>query len=413
MSQRSELLEAALGYARQGWRVFPLHTPVNAGCSCSDADCTKVGKHPRTRKGLKDATTDEQQVRRWWSKWPDANIGVLTGQESGLLVVDADDKGGRTGSANLAALASAYDCPIDTMTVRTGSGVHFYLAQPGYAIKNSLSRVADGVDVRAEGGYVVAAPSLHANGKRYEVQDDKPLAEVPDWLLEAMTAKTKKARAQQMGEGEQNPLTEFPIVKEGERNDTLHRLGSSLRGQQGMEQGQIEAILLEFNEKKCNPPMDEAEVLRIAESVCKYPAETKSRNRKSAKRIEQNPLYWFQFNLRDWFADQNIYRMKDYQRGWYIQLIAFAWQNGGFLPADRKTLAELARAKSLKRFEAESDLVLAEFEQVNVGGEARLKHSRIASQYTETLADWIQKKEAGERSRQAWLDKQQAGQMIN
>ena len=68
-------IEAALEYARQGWHVLPLHTATDSGCSCASQDCSSPGKHPLTPHGLKDATTDEGQIQRWWTQWPNANIG--------------------------------------------------------------------------------------------------------------------------------------------------------------------------------------------------------------------------------------------------------------------------------------------------------------------------------------------------
>jgi hypothetical protein len=83
-------LEAALAYARDGLHVFPLHnTDVAGACSCGRTDCHSAGKHPRTGHGHRDASTDPQQIRRWWSMWPDANVAIATG-ESGLVVIDVD-----------------------------------------------------------------------------------------------------------------------------------------------------------------------------------------------------------------------------------------------------------------------------------------------------------------------------------
>jgi hypothetical protein len=86
------MLEAALAYARDGLHVFPLHD-ADAGaagaCSCGRSDCHSAGKHPRTGHGHRDASTDPQQIRRWWAMWPDANIGIASG-ESGLVVIDVD-----------------------------------------------------------------------------------------------------------------------------------------------------------------------------------------------------------------------------------------------------------------------------------------------------------------------------------
>ncbi|MHB1139918.1 MAG: bifunctional DNA primase/polymerase, partial [Microthrixaceae bacterium] len=86
---------AALEYARQGRPVFPCHTPTHGGCSCHRSACSSPGKHPRTPNGLRDASTDPQVVAAWWRRWPDANVGVMTGRQSGLVVVDVDpDHGG-------------------------------------------------------------------------------------------------------------------------------------------------------------------------------------------------------------------------------------------------------------------------------------------------------------------------------
>ena len=89
------------------------------------------------------------------------------------------------------------------------------------------------------------------------------------------------------------------------------------------------------------PPMDEAEVISIVESVCQHPAEVSTN--KSGKRLENSPLYWFQFNTREWFSNQDIAMMNAEQTGWYIRLKAFAWDQGGFLPADHDKLSKLAK----------------------------------------------------------------------
>ena len=95
------LLDAALSYAACGWQVFPCHTPTGAGCSCRRA-CGRIGKHPRTRNGLKDATTSQTTIRQWWKQWPQANIAVATGTVSGLVVLDEDTyKGGDTSRVEL------------------------------------------------------------------------------------------------------------------------------------------------------------------------------------------------------------------------------------------------------------------------------------------------------------------------
>jgi len=393
----SELLSAALRYAERGWAVIPLHTPSNGTCSCKNPTCSSPGKHPRTRKGLKDASKDQRQIRSWWTMWPYANIGIVTGLGSGLVVVDLDDKEGKNGSENFAELAAPHGGVPDTMRIKTGAGYHLYFAHPGESIKNSAGRIGEGVDVRGEQGYVVASPSRHANGSNYQIEAEGPLAEVPDWLLSEMVQENTTAK--KSIENEQNPFAEAPVVFQGKRNETLFKLGSALRGQHAMQQEQILPILLEYNTAKCTPPLSEDEVLRICASVCKFDPELKAK--RSAKRQDDNPLYWFPFNLRDWFSDQSINIMTDRQTGWYIRLIAFTWQNGGFLPADRRQLFRLARASSWRAFEQDCDLVLMAFEEVMVNGQPMLKHPKIAAEYAETLAKWVQKVEAGEKSRAA------------
>ena len=82
----------ALAYARQGWPVFPIHTPTDYHCSCGTPKCKDIGKHPRTPHGWKDATTDEAMIRHWWTRWPQANIGGSTGAVSGFIGLDIDPR---------------------------------------------------------------------------------------------------------------------------------------------------------------------------------------------------------------------------------------------------------------------------------------------------------------------------------
>ncbi len=90
MACRFRLGEAAARYAEQGWCVLPLHHPVEGGCSCGTTGCTNIGKHPRLTGGFREATTDTEQIRTWWDRWPDANIGIAPAP-SGLVVIDVDD----------------------------------------------------------------------------------------------------------------------------------------------------------------------------------------------------------------------------------------------------------------------------------------------------------------------------------
>src|SRR5689334_20829035 len=87
------MMKTALDYAERGWKVFPVHSPVAGGqCSCGDKQCGKIAKHPRIRQWNTAATTDARQITEWWTKWPNANIGILTGPTSGIWVLDVDDR---------------------------------------------------------------------------------------------------------------------------------------------------------------------------------------------------------------------------------------------------------------------------------------------------------------------------------
>lgn len=162
------IMEHALKYASAGFPVFPLWEPTGVGiCSCShgaadvlpNGDKHSKGKHPRTVHGLADATTDLEQVRKWWTQWPSANIGVRTGD--GIGVVDLDGPEGLASGRKMGLMS-----PVKTLT---GNGEQlWYLVPEGQKlVTRRAAKIADGVDTRGTGGFVVVPPSLHPNGKRY------------------------------------------------------------------------------------------------------------------------------------------------------------------------------------------------------------------------------------------------------
>jgi hypothetical protein len=177
-----ELLVAALAYAVAGWPVLPVHTPTAAsGCSCGHADCQSAGKHPRTRRGLRDATTDPHAITAWWSRWPDANVAVRTGA---VVVLDVD---GHHGARSLQALEARHAAIPPTRRARTARGWHLYFRAGELEVGNSAGLLGPGLDVRGRGGYVVAPPSWHAIGERYAWAGEHELAPLPGWLAELLT----------------------------------------------------------------------------------------------------------------------------------------------------------------------------------------------------------------------------------
>lgn len=250
-------------YARRGWPVFPCHTPKpgDGGCSCGLADCGSPGKHPRVRNGLHAATTDLAQIRRWWQRWPRANVGVRTGAPSGLVVIDIDPAHG--GRVTLARLVDEHG-PFHqgTRSVRTGGGGwHHYFVHPGQPVRNDAGRkLGPGIDIRGDGGYVLAPPSLHASGRRYTLQRPAgEIAELPKWLSVLLTAEPERPEFPRWTPGDRPPipwgeaalageLAELQRATEGSRNFTLNRVAFRL-GQivaaGGLDQTRVRATLIQ------------------------------------------------------------------------------------------------------------------------------------------------------------------------
>src|SRR5215218_28783 len=201
------LRDAALGYASRGIPVLPLHYPlphrldahavtggqqlataeVRAGCSCRDPGCGQPGKHPLGNlvpHGVKDATCNRARVLAWWTRHPQANIGLATGHRFDVLDVD-----GPAGEAAIRTLAATHGLASSGPLVRTGGGGwHYYLTPTG--LGNTRPRDLEHVDWRGRGGYVVAPPSRHASGHPYQWVASRDLdtspGKIPTVLLERL-----------------------------------------------------------------------------------------------------------------------------------------------------------------------------------------------------------------------------------
>lgn len=260
------LLDAALAYAARGWPVLPVHTPTEHRCSCQNSACPAIGKHPRTQHGFKDATVDSTVITQWWSTWPEANIGLVTGSRSGLVALDIDRRHG--GDDTLAELERKYGPLPDTMRNLTGGGWHELFAYPDVPVK-SKANLAPGVDIRADDGYIVVPPSRHASGQTYgwevgHAPDDLPLAPLPAWLLTLLTSSAHPIPTQPLRK------TVTGRIREGGRNAYLTSLAGTMR-RRGMSSEAIEAALLTENATQCEPPLPEDEVRGIARGITRYP----------------------------------------------------------------------------------------------------------------------------------------------
>jgi predicted P-loop ATPase len=232
------LARAAAQYAAKGYRVFPLEPR---------------GKTPRTEHGVKDATTDAEQVAKWWRAIPDANIGIATG--NGLLVLDID---GALGAETLARLIAEHGPLPLTPTQKTGKGRHYLFKVEG-EVRNTSGRlgalldangkrIPSGIDTRGDGGYIVGGPSIHPSGEPYAWDEDaRPsrvdLAPCPQWILDKLAPKiSERAAVQQPAPTDADPATlskyaasaldaEFDKVSsagKGTRNATLNTAAFSL-----------------------------------------------------------------------------------------------------------------------------------------------------------------------------------------
>ena len=267
------MVEAALAYARQGWRMLPVHTVDGNGCcSCGLAECSSAGKHPvghLAPRGVKDASDDPDTIRAWWATFPTANIGLATGRASGVVVLDVDKENG--GLDTLARLESEHGVLPPAPRVRTGGGgVHHYFRYPEGVdrLGNSVSKIGMGVDVRADGGYVVAPPSTHRSGASYawevtpaemELQPGGvPLPDLPHWIASPVPVVQPV------------PEQEGSTISTGSRNDTLFRIGRGLR-LRGLSDEAIAAALRADNEARCDPPLEHDELERLIRQVHDLP----------------------------------------------------------------------------------------------------------------------------------------------
>lgn len=193
------MLEHALAYAKRGWSVFPLFdpNPKTGYCACGRPSGRRQegrceSKHPRMNGGFKKATTDENQIRRWWGQWPDASIGIPGGAANGFFVVDLDEKEaeGISGGARWAELVAANGPDNNPPEIETGSGGMHLLYKYVDGISTSTGSLPEGIDIRGSGGYIVAPPSIHYSGRRYAWANDGIPADPPEWLLTAIRTRT-------------------------------------------------------------------------------------------------------------------------------------------------------------------------------------------------------------------------------
>lgn len=244
---------AAHDYAARGWSPIPI-----------EAD----GKRPLvpwSEFQRRIATSDE--IDAWYQRWPQANVGIVTGTVSGIVVIDVDPRHG--GAASLEQAQREHGTlPHTVEAVTGGGGRHLYFAQPALKLHNRTS-ILPGIDLRADGGCVVAPPSRHLSGRRYawaagSAPDEAPLAPLPPWALPAAEVRGGHSPAhwrQLLRDG----------VAEGSRNSTLASLTGHLLWH-GVDPEVALELLRAWNRERCRPPLPDEEVARVVHSIARLQA---------------------------------------------------------------------------------------------------------------------------------------------
>jgi hypothetical protein len=249
--EKQRAARAALDFLARGWAAIP----IKSG-----------GKRPLVRwEAYQNRLPTKEEVVAWFERWPEANLGIVTGAVSGLVVLDIDPRHG--GAESLGRLEAEHGALPETVEAVTGGGGrHLYFAHPGGSRPNKVA-LAPGIDLRGDGGLVVAPPALHASGRRYvwrasHAPHDLPLAPMPEWL-------STLSRRDTTHRG--HPMVYWRAlvrqgVAEGERNNTIASLTGHLLWHEVDPEVVLE-LLLSWNRVRCRPPLDDEEVARTVESV--------------------------------------------------------------------------------------------------------------------------------------------------
>lgn len=264
--KNKDIVEAALKYAERGWAVFPVSKE----------------KHPLTENGFKDATKDPETIKSWFTHFSGANIGIATGQVSGGLVVidvDIDESAGKYGNESLEDWCDQNCCCFsDTLTATTGRGGKHYYFQSSEVFGCKVGALQN-VDIRGDGGYVVAPPSKHKNGCYYkwDDEDEKIVSVQSDSDVEYFLHEAFK---------KPNKGSSFEIPEEvgaGGRNDTLFKIASSYQAR-GFSNEEIIDAVKGYNLANCKPPLSDKEVNTIIKSaLSKYEKGKKKEAPKAAE----------------------------------------------------------------------------------------------------------------------------------
>jgi hypothetical protein len=272
------VLPSALAWIRHGHAVFPLHWPVEhngqRACSCGRLCGREAAKHPYARlvpHGHRDATLNTGIAKLWFGlRVPEANLGVATDK---LVILDIDPRDG--GDDSLELLDLNHEIPPTWRVLTGGGGQHIIFSCPdGVEIHNVVAKqmkdppLGPGIDVRARGGYVVAAPSRHMSGRSYcwsvdHHPADIPLAPAPDWLIEKL-ARSSDGKAH---DPEQWAARKVGMISEY-RDYAVAQIAGKLLRAISLDPAFVATLVHDWNVCHCDPPLPEREVQEIFNRIC-------------------------------------------------------------------------------------------------------------------------------------------------
>lgn len=254
------LKEYALRYLRElKWSVVPGHVVIGGRCTCGNPNCKSPGKHPRIPwREFQERRPTEEEVERWWTETPSANIVLVCGRVSGVVVVDVDSRD------KLEDLGRH----VYTATSKTGRGFHLFYRYPeGVEIKTQV--IAEGIEVKSDGACVNLPPSLHPSGVRYEWTPTERMAweslrDLPEFPLELLPSRPSTPAPEPRGD--QTWFSEaMRGVPEGQRNETAARIAGKLISH-GFSYAEVVEIMRAWNQRN-SPPLDDRELLSVIDSI--------------------------------------------------------------------------------------------------------------------------------------------------
>jgi putative DNA primase/helicase len=257
-------------YIKRGWKIFPCHAVIRGKCTCGKPDCKNPGKHPRTRNGHTDASSDLQTIRTWWTTWPDANIAVSTGAVSGIWAVDVDPRHGGFDSLNdFEENRPEGTLPETLRSVTGGSGRHIIFKYPSDGSRvPTRNPWRPGIEVKSDGGYIILPPGTHISGGRYQWinWDTQEPVSAPRDLLESI----RDTPTNQSGrEALPDAASILDGVPEGKRDDTLFRWACRLRRQLGDDSYRAVETLVLTAARNSDPPFPDEDARRKVDQAFK------------------------------------------------------------------------------------------------------------------------------------------------